>query len=125
MVDVLTCPAVKANGDPCSLKHGLNAQTHLCAWHDPDRREARNALQAKGRRNRGKKRPNKISTLEHVTEARDWLWREHVSGRIDKDEATVHLKILSDQEKTLSGSLGSDLKAMKTLLEGLKKELAQ
>ena len=122
-----TCRAVKVDGTPCRGFQELSDEG-LCPAHDPARAALVFTRRSKGRRNAVRNRrpvhkPNSIETLETCTIAKAWAWQEYTGGRIDKDEVLTYLKIIESQEKTLSGSLGDDLKAMKALLEGLKKEM--
>lgn len=121
MVEVQRCRAVKSDGSPCKLGHSLNAENGMCMWHDPARKAAREGMQARGRANRGPKRPKRIETVEGVVAARDWLFGELMNKRIEKDEAASLRQLLSDQEKSITTDLLGRVKALQEQLKAAAK----
>lgn len=132
------CPHRKDDGQRCGSRTGLNEETGLCLWHDPEREDERRYVQSQGGKATARSRqPDGELTEDDLpggppttaADARMWcawgVWAA-ASGKIDPKRAheigylaRAFLKALETAE------LGDEIEELREKIEELQEDASE
>jgi hypothetical protein len=124
------CPHTKEDGDQCGMTNGLNPDTGLCLWHDPEREDEARRIRSKGGKRKAEasavlppESPPAPTSVEDAAQLLSWLSHAVLRGEVDRHTARDVGYLLRAFVDASEVDVEDRLESVESLLESHREEL--